>query len=102
MARRKSKNMSKTKTKRQPATVATAEANGHSDQRLVSGHLRELHKFVEYIMASAEDPSNWPLTQQEQITFVRTVIFQARKLRKSEGYMTTALIIAAENLALAS
>lgn len=102
MARRKSKTMSKPKTKRQPATVATAEAKCHSDQRLVSGHLRELHDFVDHIMRYAEEPANWPLTQEQQIAFVRTVIFQARKLRKSEGYVTTALIIAAENLALAS
>lgn len=102
MARQKSKTMSKPKTKRQPATVATAEAKCHSDQRLVSGHLRELHKFIEHIMAYAEEPANWPLTQQEQIAFVRTVIFQARKLRKSEGYVTTALVMAAEDLAMAS
>lgn len=102
MARQKSKTMSKPKTKRQSATVETAEAKCHSDQRLVSGHLRELHDFVGHIMRYAEEPANWPLTQQEQIAFVRTVIFQARKIRKSEGYVTTALIIAAENLALAS
>ena len=92
----------KPKTKRQPATVATAEAKCHSDQRLVSGHLRELHDFVNHIMCYAEEPSNWPLTQQEQIAFVRTVIFQARKLRKSEGYVTTALTLAAEDMAMAS
>jgi hypothetical protein len=102
MARRKSNTMSKTKTKRQPATVATAEAKCHSDQRLVSGHLRDLHKFVDSIMGYAEEPSNWPLTQQEQIAFVRTVIFQAQKLRKSEGYVTTALTLAAEDLAMAT
>ena len=102
MARRKSKTMSKSKTKRQPATVATAEAKCHSDQRLVSGHLRELHEFVRHIMCYAEEPANWPLTQQEQVAFVRTVIFQARKLRKSEGYVTTALMLASEDLAMAS
>jgi len=89
MARRKSKTMSKPKTKRQHATVATAESKRHSYQRLVSGHLRELHDFVNNIIYYAEEPSNWPLTQQEQIAFVRTVIFQARKLRKSEWYVTT-------------
>lgn len=36
MARRKPESMSKTKTKRKSATVATAEAKCHSDQRLVS------------------------------------------------------------------
>lgn len=51
-------------------------------------------------MRYAEEPGNWPLTQQEQIAFVRTVIYQARKLRKSEGYVTTAVILAAEALAM--
>jgi hypothetical protein len=94
--------MSKPKTKRQPKTIATAEAKCHSDQRLVSGHLRELHDFVNHIICYAEEPSAWPLTQQEQIAFVRTVIFQARKLRKSEGYVTTALTLAAEDLSMAT
>ena len=71
-------------------------------ERVVSGHLRDLHKFVDNIMGYAEEPSSWPLTQQEQIAFVRTVIFQARKLRKSEGYMIAAMQIAAEELAMAS
>jgi hypothetical protein len=90
--------MRKPKTKRQPATVATAEAKCHSAKRLVTGHLRELHDFVNHITCYAEEPANWPLTQQEQIVFVRTVIFQARKLRRSEGYVTTALTLAAEYL----
>lgn len=44
----------------------------------------------------AEEPSMWPLTQQEQISFVRTVIFQARKIRNTEQYVTTDLMLAAE------
>lgn len=35
MARQKPESMKTSKTKRQPATVATAEAKCHSDQRLV-------------------------------------------------------------------
>lgn len=87
------------------ATRSVASEPGEAPVRVqpvVSGHLRDLHKFIEHIMAYAEEPANWPLTQQEQAAFVRTVIFQARKLRKSEGYVTTALVIAAEELAMAS
>lgn len=91
-----------TKPSTEPRHHEKAEAKCHSGQRLVSGHLRELHDFVNHIACYAEEPANWPLTQQEQIAFVRTVIFQARKLRKSEGYVTTALIIAAEDLEMAS
>jgi DNA-binding NtrC family response regulator len=94
--------MSKPKTKRKPATAAAADAKGHLAQEMFSGHIRELHNFIEHIMAYAEEPANWPLTQQEQIAFVRTVIFQAQKLRKSEGYVTTAVLIAAADLAMAS
>ena len=80
----------------------TKGASHVAHQRLVSSHLSELHDFVNHIMCYAEEPANWPLTQQEQISFVRTVIFQARKLRKSEGYVTAALILASEDLAMAS
>ena len=44
----------------------------------------------------------WPLTQQEQIAFVRKVIYQARKLRNTEEYLAEAVRIAADELALAS
>ena len=92
----------KPKTKRKPAANKTASDSPVAHQRLVSSHIRELHDFVKHIMCYAEEPANWPLTQQEQISFVRTVIFQARKLRKSEGYVTAALILASEDLAMAS
>lgn len=84
------------KTKRKPETNKTA-----SDSP-VSHHLHKLHEFVEHIMVYAEEPSSWPLTQQEQIAFVRTVIYQAKKLRKSEGYITVSVSLAAERLALAA
>lgn len=94
--------MSTTKNKRQPSAVETADDQYRSDQKMVICHLRELHKFVEYIMAYAEEPANWPLSQQEQIAFVRTVVFQACRLRKSKGYVKAAAAIAAEDLAMAA
>mgnify|MGYP000847553705 CR=1 FL=1 len=47
MARLKPETMNKPKTKRQPATVATAKAKCHSDQRLVR-RCAELQKRLEY------------------------------------------------------
>ncbi len=83
----------KTKAKGKPATNKTA-----SD----SGHIRQLHEFLDNVMFYAESPANWPLSQEEQLAFVRTVMFQANKLRKSEGYVTMALILASEDPAMAS
>lgn len=85
--------MRKKPTKQPSAPAVTVE-------RVVSGHVRELHDFLKHIMSYSEELSNWPLTQQEQVQFVRTVIYQARKLRQSEGYITAALIIASEDLAM--
>lgn len=74
-----------------------------SQQQAVRGKLRkDLHKFVDEIVAHCECPSMWPLTQQEQIAFVRKVIYQARKLRNTEEYLAEAVRIAADELALAS
>lgn len=63
---------------------------------LVSSDLRQLHKLVKEIVMHAEELSMWPLTQQEQISFIRTVIFQARKIRNTEQYVTTDLMLATE------
>lgn len=63
---------------------------------------KDLHRFVNEIIRYGEEPSSWPLTQQEQIAFVRTVIYQARKIRNTEEYLAEEIKIAAENLAMAS
>ena len=68
----------------------------------LNSHLRELHGFVDNIMGYGTEPANWPLTQQEQAAFVRTVIYQANKIRKSQGYIATAVMLAAEDLTLSS
>jgi hypothetical protein len=71
--------------------------------RLVRCKLRkELHNFVDEIVKHAECPSMWPLTQSEQIAFVRKVIYQARKIRNTEEYLAEAMRIAAEDVAMAS
>jgi hypothetical protein len=68
----------------------------------VMQHVRELHKFVERVESYGADPIYWPLTHDEQVAFIRTVIYQAHKLRKTEGYVTATMILASEDLALAS
>lgn len=59
---------------------------------------KDLHAFVDHIVAHCECPSMWPLTQQEQINFVRTFIYRARKIRNTEAYLAEAVAIAAEAL----
>jgi hypothetical protein len=74
-----------------------------SQKHMVRGQLRkDLHKFVDQIVAHCECPSNWPLTQEEQIAFVRKVIYQARKIRNTEEYLAESVVIAAEEMAMAS
>lgn len=81
----------------------TTTAQGRRQERVVRGQLRkDLHKFVDEIVAHCECPSIWPMTQQEQIAFVRKVIYQARKLRNTEEYFAESLEIAAEELVMAS
>lgn len=76
---------------------------GGSVQRSVRGQLRrEIHKFIDNVTSYAEQPENWPLTQEQQIAFVRTVIFQARKIRNTEDYRAETVELAAEDLAMAS
>lgn len=91
------------KTKRKPAANKTASDSPVAHQRLVIGQsCKDLHRFVNEIIRYGEEPSSWPLTQQEQIAFVRTVIYQARKIRNTEEYLADEIKIAAENLAMAS
>lgn len=71
-------------------------------QPVVSGHIRKLHDFVKHITNYGEDPSSWPLTPEEQSFFVRTVIYQARQLQKTEEYRLWELGLASEDLARAS
>lgn len=73
-------------------------------QRVVGGQqLREqLHDLVNRICLYGEEPSNWPLTQQEQIAFVRETIYRARKIKTSEAYLAETLKMAAEELAMQS
>jgi len=63
---------------------------------------RNFHEFVDNIVACAESPSDWPLTQAEQIAFIRKVIYQAKKLRNTEEYLAEAVKIASEDLSMAS
>lgn len=63
---------------------------------------KDLHKFIDDILIQCECPSNWPLSQQEQIGFVRRIIYQAKQIRNTEGYLAEAVEMAAEDLAMAS
>lgn len=91
--------MSKQKSKK----VETVSGSAVAHKRLVIGQsCKDLHRFVNEIIRYGEEPSSWPLTQQEQIAFVRTVIYQARKIRYTDEYLAEEIKIAAENLAMAS
>lgn len=63
---------------------------------------RQLHDFVEMICAYGENPESWPLTQHEQVCFVRTVIYRARRIKTSEPFAREAVMIAAEDLRMGS
>lgn len=63
---------------------------------------KDLHKFVDEIVSHCECPSMWPLSQQDQITFVRKVIYQAQKIRNTEEYLRESVMLTAAELAKAS
>lgn len=65
-------------------------------RQVVSQLHKNLHRFVDDIWRYGAEPENWPLTQQEQIAFVRTVIYQARKIRNSEEFLAEAIAIATQ------
>lgn len=57
---------------------------------------RDLHEFVDLICRYGEQPTDWPLTPQEQCNFVRTVIHRARAIRNTPAYRDEAMLLAAE------
>lgn len=63
---------------------------------------RDLHEFIDHLCNYYENPHAWPLTQHEQATFVRTVLFQARKIKQSEQFLRESVGFAAEDLAMGS
>lgn len=79
-----------------------AAPSGGESQKATAELRRQLHDFIDHVVRYGEDPTSWPLTQQEQLAFVRTVIFQARKIRNTEAYLSEAVKLAAEDLAIAS
>jgi len=72
---------------------AKRKDNRQLDSQLVHEHVRGLHEFLKFIMVYADEPANWPLSQQEQVAFVRQVLSKARELRQSEGYIKTAMMM---------
>ena len=87
--------MPKVPKSKRPAPVAL--------QPVVRCQLRiQCHDLINRIMGYAENPANWPMTQEEQVAFVRTVLFLARRIRSSEDYMAEAVELAAEQLARTS
>ena len=87
------------KCKMPPRVLAEAIA---IDKRKQLDFKREVHGFIDDIVRHCEDPSMWPLTQTEQIAFVRTVIYKARILQRRETYVAECVEMAAEDLSLAS
>ena len=60
---------------------------------VVKHHLFDLHGLVRCIAAYAELPENWPLTQAEQVHFVRSITGMACKIKKSDGYVTSQVLL---------
>jgi len=82
----------------------TERAKPRSVQRVVEDQqLRHLlHDLVDRICIYASEPANWPLTQQEQIAFVRETINKARRIQKLEAYLADTMKLTAEELAMQS
>jgi hypothetical protein len=56
------------------------------------------HELVNGIMMYAENPGMWPLTDEDRISFLRCVIFDARKIRDTELYQRQEVAFAAQQL----
>jgi len=64
-----------------------------------SASLREeLHRFIDDIVLTAENPEYWPLSREEQTAFVRKTIFTARKISQSKSYCEDAILVAARKI----
>jgi len=60
---------------------------------------KNVHKFVDDIVEHSTNPSIWPLSQQEQIAFIRRVVGCATEIVNSDEYMSEAIVMAKEELA---
>jgi hypothetical protein len=81
---------------------AAEKRRSDSDRRMIGAHIRELQNFVRNIMDYAEEPANWPLTQPQQIAFVRSVMGQARKIQQSEEYEAAAIWLVTKDVEMAN
>jgi len=63
---------------------------------------RDQHEFIDQLCNYLTNPNSWPLTQHEQAAFVRTVLFQARKIEQSEPFAREAIVFTAEDLVMGS
>lgn len=63
---------------------------------------RKIHEFIDVVAMHGDCPSMWPLTREEQVIFVRKAIFEARKIRAMDGYKQECVLIASEDLSMAS
>lgn len=71
----------KNNQKDDPATVTERQL------RLV----RTLQNFISKINEYADDPSKWPLTQDEQVAFIRRVLYHAHQIRGSADFSAEAI-----------
>jgi hypothetical protein len=62
---------------------------------LLSFH-KGVHEFIDWMVDHCECPSMWPLTQTEQVNFIRSAIFKARKIRNTEEYLAEAVRISTD------
>lgn len=52
-------------------------------------YVRQLQNFVDFVLQYTTIPAKWPLTQDEQISFVRNVTWRAREIQALDGYKIT-------------
>lgn len=61
---------------------------------------KDIHTFVDRIVAYGENPADWPLTQQEQVGFIRQVMYNARIIKSSQEYLAESMEISSDELAM--
>lgn len=73
-----------------------------TDETKQEAFRREIHKFIDGLVGHIHDPSQWPLSPHEQRVFVKSTLYLAQKIAKSEPYMAETVRMAARDLAMAS
>lgn len=89
--------------KQPPASQEEARLQREFQERLAREDMRrEVHQFIDSIVATATEPANWPLEDADRIAFVRRTVFQARKISQTPAYQSEAISLSIQDPKLQS